>query len=137
MLVANSAIGFSDRLWMLPGVYVVFTYLFNLISTIIHEIILGNMFPKFLILYRVLHASQFVVYHLGVIPINISKLMPGIGRDNTDRYSSSNRLFIVPFSEMSAHLNDCTFSSVILLMKYGGNLPVRETSFDDIVYRSE
>ena len=72
-------------------------------------------------------------YHLGVMPMNISKLIPGIGRDKTDRYSSLKRLFIVPFSERSAHLNTNTFSSDMFDMKYGGSLPVSDISFDDMV----
>ena len=72
-------------------------------------------------------------YHLGVMPTNISKLMSGIGRDKTDRYSSLKRLFMVPFSERSAHLNDSTFSSEMFDMKYGGSLPVSDMSFDDMV----
>ena len=69
--------------------------------------------------------------------MNISKLIPGIGRESTDRYSSLNRLLIVPFNDISAQLNDNTFSSEILLMKYGGSLPVSDISFDDMVKRSE
>ena len=51
---------------------------------------------------------QIIVYYfcffrnLGVMPMNISKLMPGMGRDNTERYSSSNRLLMLPFSDRSA-----------------------------------
>ena len=69
--------------------------------------------------------------------MNTSKLIPGIGRDNTERYSSLKRLFIEPFNDMSAHLNDKPFSSVMLLIKYEGSFPVRDISFEDIVYRSE
>ena len=47
---------------------------------------------------------QIIVYYflffpnLGVMPMNISKLMPGMGRDNTERYSSSNRLLMLPLA---------------------------------------
>ena len=84
---------------------------------------------------------QFSVFnfHLnfGVIPKNTSKLIPGIGRDNTERYSSLKRLLTAPLIEMSAHLYDMVFSNAILLIKYSGSLPVSVTSLDDIVYRSE
>ena len=49
--------------------------------------------------------------------MNISKLMPGIGRDRTERYSSLKRLLIVPFSERSAQRSDSSFSSEMLLIK--------------------
>ena len=74
--------------------------------------------------------------HLGVMPRNISKLIPGIGRESTERYSSSKRLFIDPLSEMSAHLNTNTFSSEMLLIKYSGSLPESVMSLLDIVNRS-
>ena len=76
---------------------------------------------------------SFLDYHFGVMPMNISKLMPGMGRDSTDKYSSLKRLFIVPFSDSSAHLNTNTFSSEMFDMKYGGSLPVSDMSFDDMV----
>lgn len=60
-----------------------------------------------------------------------------MGRDNTERYSSLKRLFIVPFNDRSAHLNDKPFSKVTLLIKYGGSFPVSDMSFEDIVYLSE
>ena len=75
--------------------------------------------------------------HFGVIPINISKLIPGIGRESTERYSSLKRLLIVPFSDRSAHLNASTFSSEMFDIKYDGSLPVSVISFEDIVNRSE
>ena len=56
-------------------------------------------------------------YHLGVIPKNSWKLMPGIGRESTDIYSSLKRLFILNFMEISDHENFRSFSMVILLMK--------------------
>ena len=65
-----------------------------------------------------------------------SKFIPGIGRESTERYSSLNRLLTAPFSESSAHFNEIPFSKVRLFMKYGGSLPVKETSFDDMVWRS-
>ena len=77
------------------------------------------------------------VYHFGVMPMKIPKLMPGIGRDKTERYSSLKRLFIVPLSERSAHLKWRLFSMAMLLIKYGGSFPVSDRSFDDIVNRSE
>ena len=52
----------------------------------------------------------------GVIPIKNSTLMPGIGRDNTERYSSLNKLFTAPFSDNSAHFNETPRSSVMLLI---------------------
>ena len=79
----------------------------------------------------------YYLLHLGVIPTNISKFIPGIGRDRTDRYSSSKRLFIEPLSEKSHQLNVKFFSSVMLLIKYSGSLPVRVISLLDIVKRSE
>ena len=69
--------------------------------------------------------------------MNISKLIPGIGRESTDKYSSLNRLFIVPFNDRSAQLSEKPFSRVMLLMKYSGSLPVSVMSFDDMVKRSE
>ena len=81
--------------------------------------------------------SYLLQLHLGVMPINISKLMPGIGRDNTERYSSLKRLLIVPLSDSSAHFSVSTFSSEMFDMKYCGSLPVSEISFEDIVKRSE
>lgn len=79
----------------------------------------------------------YKAHHLGVMPMNISKLMPGIGRDSTDRYSSLKRLLTVPLSERSAHLTESTFSSEMFDIKYGGSLPESDMSFDDMVYRSE
>ena len=80
---------------------------------------------------------QIVNHHFGVIPKNTSKLIPGIGRDKTERYSSLKRLLIAPLMEKSAHLHETTFSKAILLMKYLGSLPVKVISLDDIVNRSE
>ena len=71
------------------------------------------------------------------MPMNTSKLIPGIGRDNTERYSSLKRLLTVPLSERSAHFMLKTLSNDMFDMKYGGSFPVSEISFDDIVYRSE
>ena len=76
-------------------------------------------------------------YHLGVMPRNISKLMPGMGRDKTDRYSSLKRLLMTPLRDISAQRNEKPFSSDMLLMKYSGSLPVSDMSFEDIVYLSE
>ena len=47
------------------------------------------------------------------------------------------RLLITPFADNSICFRGIDFSSEILLIKYGGSLPEREMSFDDIVYRSE
>ena len=69
------------------------------------------------------------------MPINISKFMPGIGRDSTDRYSSSNRLFTEPFRLRSAHERLIFFSRDMLLIKYGGRVPVRDMSLLDMVNR--
>jgi hypothetical protein len=74
--------------------------------------------------------------HLGVMPMKNSKLMPGMGRDSTDKYSSLKRLLMAAFNEMSAQAGEHLFSSVTLLMKYDGSLPVSDMSFDDIVKRS-
>ena len=57
------------------------------------------------------------LYHLGVMPTKNSKLMPGMGRESTERYSSSKRLFIVPFSDKSAQRKRKSFSSEMLLIK--------------------
>ncbi len=51
----------------------------------------------------------FFLPHLGVIPIKNSKLIPGIGRDNTERYSSSKRLLTVPFKDKSAQRSENPF----------------------------
>ena len=59
----------------------------------------------------------FFLPHLGVIPIKNSKLIPGIGRDNTERYSSSKRLLTVPFKDKSAQRSENPFSRVTLLMR--------------------
>ena len=80
---------------------------------------------------------SFQFLNFGVIPKNTSKLIPGIGRDNTERYSSLKRLLTAPLIEMSAHLYDMVFSNAILLIKYSGSLPVSVTSLDDIVNLSE
>ena len=56
-------------------------------------------------------------YQCGVIDRNISKLMPGIGLESTDRYSSLKRLFTAPLMEKSAHLKAKDFSSEILDIK--------------------
>ena len=71
--------------------------------------------------------------NFGVMPTKTSKLMPGIGRDNTERYSSLKRLFTVPFSEISAQRRLMTRSRDMFDIKYGGSLPVSEMSLDDIV----
>lgn len=60
---------------------------------------------------------RFFFPHLGVMPIKNSKLIPGIGRDNTERYSSSKRLLTVPFKDKSAQRSENPFSRVTLLMK--------------------
>lgn len=57
------------------------------------------------------------LYHLGVMPTKNSKLMPGMGRESTERYSSSKRLLMLPFSERSAQLNEKSVSSDRLLIK--------------------
>ena len=62
--------------------------------------------------------------HFGVMPKKISKFIPGIGRESTDRYSSLKRLFMEPFRERSAQRVENVFSNVILLMKYSGSVPV-------------
>ena len=61
---------------------------------------------------------SFQFLNFGVIPKNTSKLIPGIGRDNTERYSSLKRLLTAPLIENSAHLHETVFSKEILLMKY-------------------
>ena len=71
------------------------------------------------------------------MPMKISKFMPGIGRESTERYSSLNRLLTAPLSDRSAHLSDTVRSSDMLLIKYGGSLPVRLKSLELIVKRSE
>ena len=76
-------------------------------------------------------------YHLGVMPIKNSKLMPGIGRESTERYSSFSRLFTAPLSDRSAHLSDTVRSRDMLLIKYGGSFPVRLMSLELMVKRSE
>ena len=58
------------------------------------------------------------------MPRKISKLMPGIGRERTDRYSSSKRLFIEPLRLKSAHDEENLFSKEMLFIKYSGSLPV-------------
>ena len=73
----------------------------------------------------------------GVRDRNISKLIPGMGRERTERYSSLKRLLIAPFTERSAHLKLNSFSRDMFDIKYGGSLPVSDISLDDIVYRSE
>ena len=70
------------------------------------------------------------------MPMKNSKFIPGMGLDKTERYSSLNKLLIAPFNDNSAHLVVTPLSRVTLFMKYGGNFPVNEMSFDDIVYRS-
>ena len=67
---------------------------------------------------------DYLLPHLGVMPKKISKFIPGIGRESTDRYSSSKRLFMEPFKDMSAQRGENDFSNVMLLMKYSGNVPV-------------
>ena len=52
----------------------------------------------------------------GVMPTKNWKLMPGIGRPRTERYSSLKRLLIVPLRDHSAHEQDICFSSVMLLI---------------------
>jgi hypothetical protein len=79
--------------------------------------------------------SKYPCYHFGVIDRNISKLIPGIGRARTERYSSLKRLLIVPLSDRSAHLNERLFSRERLFIKYGGRVPERVMSLLDIVYR--
>ena len=71
------------------------------------------------------------------MPMKISKLIPGIGRESTERYSSLKRLLTLPLSDRSAHLKLSTFSNEMFDMKYGGSLPVRDISFEDMVKRSE
>ena len=56
-------------------------------------------------------------YHLGVIPIKNSKLILGMGRESTDKYSSLNKLLMAPFNDKSAHLVVTPLSRVRLLMK--------------------
>ena len=62
------------------------------------------------------HATS---YHLkwGVMERNISKLIPGMGRESTERYSSLKRLFTAPLIDISAHLNVNPFSRVMFDMK--------------------
>lgn len=72
-------------------------------------------------------------YHLGVMPRNSWKLMPGIGRESTDKYSSLKRLFMLNFNEISDQENCRSFSMVILLIKYSGSCPEREISLLDMV----
>ena len=43
--------------------------------------------------------------------------MPGIGRDKTDKYSSSNKLFMAPLKDNSAHLVETFRSNVRLFIK--------------------
>ena len=83
--------------------------------------------------YYIFSYGQY--YHFGVMPMNISKLIPGIGRARTERYSSLKRLLIVPLSDRSAHLNERLFSRERLFIKYGGRVPERVMSLLDIVYR--
>ena len=70
---------------------------------------------------------------LGVMEMNISKLIPGIGRERTDRYSSLKRLLMVPLMESSAQRRDIVRSKEMLLMKYGGKVPESERSLEDMV----
>ena len=68
----------------------------------------------------IIYNTYFLLPHLGVIPRKNSKFIPGIGRESTERYSSSKRLFTAPLSERSAHASEKRFSRVMLLIKYGG-----------------
>ena len=56
------------------------------------------------------------LFQRGVMPTKNWKLMPGIGRPRTERYSSLKRLLIVPLSDHSAHEQEICFSSVMLLI---------------------
>ena len=78
-----------------------------------------------------------IFYHLGRIPTNISKLIPGIGCDKVEIYSSLKRLLTMPLREREAQEKLNCFSSSMLFIKYGGSLPVRDMSLLDMVYRSE
>ena len=73
---------------------------------------LSSSIPQFL------NSSVPQFLNFGVIPKNTSKLIPGIGRDKTERYSSLKRLLTAPLIEKSAHLHETVFSKEILLMKY-------------------
>ena len=66
----------------------------------------------------ILNSSVPQFLNFGVIPKNTSKLIPGIGRESTERYSSLKRLLTAPFIEKSAHLHETVFSNAILLIKY-------------------
>lgn len=66
-----------------------------------------KFFNAFILMQIIVY--YFVFPNLGVMPMNISKLMPGMGRDNTERYSSSNRLLMLPFSDRSAHRKESCF----------------------------
>ena len=67
------------------------------------------------------------------MPTKNWKLMRGIGRARTERYSSLKRLLILNFIEISDQENCRSFSMVILLIKYSGSFPEREISLLDIV----
>ena len=67
------------------------------------------------------------------MPIKNSTFIPGMGRERTERYSSSKRLFTAHFNERSAHLNEKPFSKVTLFIKYVGSEPESERSLLDIV----
>jgi len=56
--------------------------------------------------------------------MKISKLIPGIGRDKTERYSSSNRLLIDPLSDRSAQRNEKPFSNVNAMLFSTGVAPI-------------
>ena len=62
---------------------------------------------------------QATSYHLkwGVMERNISKLIPGMGRESTERYSSLKRLLTAPLIDRSAHLNVNPFSREMFDMK--------------------
>ena len=69
------------------------------------------------------------------MPIKNSKLILGIGRDKTERYSSLNKLLTAPFNDSSTPFKELPLSRVKLLIKYSGSLPVNEMSFDVMVWR--
>ena len=96
------------------------------------------MFINFMrsIPYLSVFSFQFSLYlNFGVMPMNISKLIPGIGRESTERYSSLKRLFIVPLTDSVTFLSGILFSIERLFIKYGGSVPERDMSLLDIVYR--
>ena len=81
---------------------------------------LNSSVPQFLnsSIPQFLSSSVPQFLNFGVIPKNTSKLIPGIGRDKTERYSSLKRLLTAPLIENSALLHETVFSKEILLMKY-------------------